>query len=348
MNKILVILGVFLGLFASSVSADGLTSNLNNMLNKKDTTPMVDLSNLNVNAKPKPPVQRAVKTRSSKAVVATVNGHKIIKKDADAYLKKRTQGKVTNFDLLPKKQRTRLLQEMSISTLASDAAKKELSQEEKLVISTRVWMQKKALEAKVSDDQVKELYDQMEQRAKDANSTKPIPSFDSIKDRMKMQIVEKEIIGKLMKGVDIKVIDANMIAGSINDIYISIEDADKALHSISKGKATWAKVSENDRMKLLNMIAPSKLVEAAVTKDLKSKDTEVAYSNVWMQNKIMKTEISDKELRSAYDKIKKSAKKAKSKQEVPEFDQLKSTLKMQMGKEKVIADLMKNAKIKLK
>ena len=67
-------------------------------------------------------------------------------------------------------------------------------------------MQKKALEAKVSDDQVKELYDQMEQRAKDANSTKPIPSFDSIKDRMKMQIVEKEIIGKLMKGVDIKVI----------------------------------------------------------------------------------------------------------------------------------------------
>jgi len=347
MNKILVILGVFLGLFASSVSADGLTNNLNNMLNKKDTTPMVDLSNLNVNAKPKP-VQSAVKTRSSKAVVATVNGHKIIKKEADAYLKKRTQGKVKNFDLLPKKQRIRLLQEMSISTLASDAAKKGLSQEEKLAISTRVWMQKKALETKVSDDQVKELYDQMEQRAKDANSTKPIPSFNSIKDRMKMQIVEKEIIGKLMKGVELKVIDANMIAGSINDVYISIEDADKALHSISKGKATWAKVSENDRMKLLNMIAPSKLVEEAVKKDLKSKDTEVAYSNVWMQNKIMKTEISDKELRSAYDKIKKSAKKAKSKQEVPEFDQLKSTLKMQMGKEKVIADLMKNAKIKLK
>ena len=347
MNKILVILSVFLGLFASSVSADGLTNNLNNMLNKKDTTPMVDLSNLNVNAKPKP-VQSAVKTRSSKAVVATVNGHKIIKKEADAYLKKRTQGKVKNFDLLPKKQRIRLLQEMSISTLASDAAKKGLSQEEKLAISTRVWMQKKALETKVSDDQVKELYDQMEQRAKDANSTKPIPSFNSIKDRMKMQIVEKEIIGKLMKGVELKVIDANMIAGSINDVYISIEDADKALHSISKGKATWAKVSENDRMKLLNMIAPSKLVEEAVKKDLKSKDTEVAYSNVWMQNKIMKTEISDKELRSAYDKIKKSAKKAKSKQEVPEFDQLKSTLKMQMGKEKVIADLMKNAKIKLK
>ena len=347
MNKVLVVLGVSFGLFVNSVSADGLTNNLNNMLNKKETTPMVDLSNLNINAKPKP-VQSAVKTRSSKAVVATVNGHKIIKKDADAYLKKRTNGKVKNFDLLPKKQRTRLLQEMSISTLATDAAKKELSQQEKTAISTRVWMQKEALETKVTDEQAKEIYDQMEQRAKEANSTKPIPSFDSIKDRMKMQIVEKQIMGKLMRGVELKIIDANMIAGSINDIYVSIEDADNALNSISKGKATWAKVSENDRMKLLNMIAPSKLLEAAAKKDIKPKDTDAAFSNFWMQSKVMKTEVSDKELKSAYDKIKKSAKKAKSKKEVPEFEQLKNTLKMQIAKEKVIAGLMKSAKIKLK
>ncbi len=345
MNKVLVVLGVSFGLFVNSVSADGLTNNLNNMLNKKETTPMVDLSNLNVNAKP---VQPKVKSRSSKAVVATVNGHKIIKKDADAYLKSRTKGQVTNFDLLPKKQRKRLLQEMSISTLASDAAKKDLSEQEKSAITTRVWMQKEALKTKVTDDQVKEIYDQMVQRSKDANSTKPIPSFDNIKDRMKMQIAEKQIIGKLMKGINIKVIDANMIAGSINDIYVSIEDANNALNSISKGKATWAKVSDNDKMKLLNMIAPSKLIEESAKKDLKSKDTEVAYSNFWMQKRTMKTEISDKELRSAYDKIKKSAKKAKSKQEVPEFDQLKNTLKMQIAKEKVIAELMKSAKIKLK
>jgi hypothetical protein len=345
MKKILVVAGVSFGLLVHSVSADGLTNNLNKVLNKKETTPMVDLSNLNVNAKP---VQPKVKTRSGKAVVATVNGHKIIKKDADAYLKQRTKGQVTNFDLLPKKQRKRLLQEISISTLAADAAKKELSEQEKSAITARMWMQKEALKTKVTDDQAKEIYDQMEQRAKDANSTKPIPSFDRIKDRMKMQIVEKQIIGKLMKGVDIKVIDANMIAGSINNIYVSIEDADNALNSISKGKVSWAKVSEDDKMKLLNMIAPSKLVEAAAKKDLKSKDTEVAFSNFWMQNKVMKTEISDKEVRSAYDKIKKSAKKAKNKQKVPEFEELKDTLKMQIAKEKVIAGLMKSAKIKLK
>jgi len=345
MKKILVVAGISFALLVHSVSADGLTNNLNKVLNKKETTPMVDLSNLNVNGKPVPP---KVKTRSSRAVVATVNGHKIIKKDADAYLKNRTKGQVSNFDLLPKKQRRRLLQEMSISSLAADAAQKELSQQEKTAIKTRVWMQKRALETKVSDDQAKELYAKMEQRSKDANSTKPIPAFESIKDRMKMQIVEKEIIGKLMKDVKIKVIDANMIAGSINDLYISIEDADNAMNSISKGKASWATISPNDKMKLLNMLAPSKLVESAAKKDLKAKDAESAFSNFWMQSRVMKTEVSDKELRSAYDKIKKSATKTKNKKKVPEFDQVKNTLKMQIAKEKVITGLMKSAKIRLK
>ena len=67
----------------------------------------------------------------SKAVVATVNGHKIIKKDADAYLSKRTNGQVANFDLLPKKQRMRLVQEMSVADVAYDIAEKELSVQEK-------------------------------------------------------------------------------------------------------------------------------------------------------------------------------------------------------------------------
>ncbi|MCK5535220.1 MAG: hypothetical protein KAI79_00260 [Bacteroidales bacterium] len=345
MNKSLIILSLSFGLLINSASADGLANNLNSMLNKKETAPMMDLSNLNVNAKPIPP---KVKVRSSKAVVATVNGRKIIKKQADKYLKKRTKGKVKNFDILPKKQRIRLLQEMSISTLVADAAKKELSEQEKIAISTRVWMQKEARKIKVTDKKVKEIYTQMEQRSKEANSQEPIPSFDSIKDRMKSQMVEKEIVAKLMKGVELKVINANMIAGSINDIYISIEDADNALNTISKGKATWAVVSENDRMKLLNMIAPSKLIEAAAKKDLKAKDTKIAFSNFWMQTKVSKIKVSDKKLKSEYNKIKKSAKKSKSKEKIPEFKELKKTLKMQIAKEKVMSNLMKSAKIRLK
>ena len=348
MKRNFVLLCATLLLSTGTVSADGLKNSLNNMLHKKDTTPaMVDLSTLSVNGKARP-MQPNVKTRSPKAVVATVNGHKIIKKDADAYLSKRTNGQVKNFDLLPSKQRKRLVQEMSVADLASDMANKELTQQEKTAVLTRVWMQKEAKKVNITDAQVHELYDQMKQRAAEQNSTKPIPEFDAIKNNMKMQMTEKAIIGKLMEGVKIKVINANMIAGSINDIYISIEDANNALNSISKGKAKWETISDRDRQQVLQMIAPSKLIEKALKKDLSKSEKNIALSNFWMQSKIMKTKVSDDELKKAYKKIKQASKKAKSKKKLPTFEQLKQTLQMQIAKEKVVSDLMKHAKIKLK
>jgi len=343
MKKIFVVLVTTMGMFTVNASADALKNSLTNMMNKKDTTAgMVDLSRLDVNARPQQP-----KTRSSKAVVATVNGTKIIKKDADAYINKRTNGKVKDFDFLPKKQRIRLLQEMSISQLAADMAAKELTNQEKTAISTRVWMQKQASKNPVTDAQVREVYDNLKKRAVESNSTQPIPEFDKIKDNMKMQMAEKSIVGTLMKDVNITVIDANMIAGSINGIFISMDDANNALNAVTKGKATWASVPSADKERVLKMIAPGKLVEAAAKKDLSAKEKNTALSNYWMQNKVMKTKVSDKELRSAYEKIKKASKKAKSKEIIPEFETLKNTLHMQIAKEKVLADLMKTAKIKL-
>jgi hypothetical protein len=349
MKKNFIVLCTVAGLLASTASADGLKNSLTNMMNKKETTPaMVDLSNLSVNGKPRRAPQAPVKTRSSKAVVATVNGHKIIKKDADAYLAKRTNGQVKNFDLLPKKQRTRLVQEMSVADIAYDMAEKELTTQEKTAVLTRVWMQKEAKKINVTDAQVQEMYDTMKKRAAENNSTKPVPEFSAIKNNMKMQMTEKAIIGKLMSDVKITVINANMIAGSINDTYISIEDANNALNSVSKGKATWKTVSDRDRTQLLKMIAPSKLIEASLKTDLSETEKISSLSNFWMQNKVMKTEVSDKALKNAYAKIEKASKKAKSKKKLPPFEQLKQTLQMQIAKEKVVADLMKSAKIKLK
>lgn len=204
MKKYLVVLSLSMGLFVNSVSADALKNSLTNMLNKKDTSSMVDLSNIDLNAKPRP-VKKVRKTRSSKAVVATINGHKILKKEADAHLKKRTQGKVSNFDHLPKKQRLRLIQEMALPILALDSAQKELSVEEKEAVYARMWMQKEALKIKITDEQVKEVYNQLKQQSQENNSTANIPTFESIKDKMKIQMIEKKMIGKLMKDVEIKV-----------------------------------------------------------------------------------------------------------------------------------------------
>ncbi len=201
MKKFFIVLSVFTYL----VSADGLKDSLSSMLNKKDTSSMVDLNNMSLNAKPRQVKQVVRKTRSSKAVVATVNNHKILKKEADAYLKKRTNGSVSNFDFLSKKQRLRLIKEMSRPMLISDSAKKELSEEEKDAVCTRMWMQKQALKIKISDEEVRETYNQMKQQFEDSNSTGDVPEFESIKNSMKSKMLEKKIINKLMKNVDIKI-----------------------------------------------------------------------------------------------------------------------------------------------
>ncbi len=209
MKKICIILGFSLSILATGASADALKNSLTNMLNEKDTSSsMVNLSQINLNGKPKP-VRQKIKTRSSKAVVATVNGHKVIKKEADTYLKERTQGKVSNFDALPKKQRLRLIQEISLPIVILDNAQKELSDEEKESIYVRLWMKKEALKINITDEQIKGVYDNLKQKSEENNSTTDIPTFESVKDRMKSQMMEKEMIGKLMKDVEIKIEENN-------------------------------------------------------------------------------------------------------------------------------------------
>ncbi len=210
MKKYLVVLSVSLGLFVDLISADELKNSLTNMLlNEKETSSsMVNLSGISVDGKPQG-VPELQKTRSPKAVVATVNGHKVFKKEADAHINKRTQGKITDFDRLPEEQRLRIIEELSLPILALDSAEKELSAEAKEDLYKRIWMQQKASKLIITDAQVQAVYDQLKQRSEENNNTANIPTFDSIKDKLKSQMIEKKIIDKLMKDVKIKVEDIN-------------------------------------------------------------------------------------------------------------------------------------------
>ena len=208
MKKYLLVTSLSLGLLVNSVSADALKNSLTNMLNEKETSSMVNLSGISVDGKPKG-IPELQKSRSAKAVVATVNGHKVFKKEADAHINKRTQGKITDFDRLAEEQRLRIIQELSLPILALDSAEKELSAEEKEELYKRIWMQQEASKLKITDEQVQAVYDQLKQRAEESNNTANIPTFDSIKDKLKSQMIEKKIIDKLMKDVKIKVEDIN-------------------------------------------------------------------------------------------------------------------------------------------
>ncbi len=201
MKKYIFAAGLSLGLCISSVSADALKNSLNSMLKEKDTTPsMVSLDNV-IHAKPKV----AKKSRSAKAVVATVNGHKIRKKEADAYLKQVTGGKVSDFDALPKKQRMRLIKELALPLLVAQQAKKELSSQEQEMVLSRMWMRKEAMKSKVTDEDVKTAYEQMKQKAIENNATDKIPEFEKVKNNIKGKLIENRILGTLMKDARIKV-----------------------------------------------------------------------------------------------------------------------------------------------
>ena len=205
MKKICVFLGLSFTVLITPVSADALKNSLTSILNEKETSSMVDLGTINLNGKPKP-VQQVRKSRSSKAVIATVNGHKIIKKQADAYLKQRTQGKVTNFDSMPPEQQKRLVYELALPILVLDAAKKELSPIEKQAVYTRAWMKKEALITTITDEQALAAYNEITKQAQENNATAPVPPFANVKDKLKLQMLEKAIVGKLMKDVEIKVL----------------------------------------------------------------------------------------------------------------------------------------------
>ncbi len=204
MKKSITLWSVAVAMAVSVVSADGLKNSLTNIMHEKEQSSVVDLGEINLNGKPKP-VKRVRKSRSRKAVVATVNGIKLIKKDADTYLGKRTQGKVKDLDLLPRKQQKRLIEEMALPMLITDSASKELTEQEKESVFSSMWMKKQGATVAVSDAQIMEFYNQLKKESMDCNVTTPIPEFGLIKERLRRQIIERTIVKDLMDNAKIEV-----------------------------------------------------------------------------------------------------------------------------------------------
>ncbi len=137
-------------------------------------------------------------------------------------------------------------------------------------------------------------------------------------------------------------------AGTVNGMKISVAEANKALNVVSRGQATWDKISQQQKEQVLRMIAPSKLAAVKAQKELSPEEKNIALSNLWMQKKMLETKISDEEAKKTYEKLKAAAKKADPKKAFPPFEAAEKSIKMKMAQEKVVGALMKNAKIKLK
>ncbi len=138
------------------------------------------------------------------------------------------------------------------------------------------------------------------------------------------------------------------IAGTVNDMEITVAEADQALNMLTKGQKTWATLPEDAKKQLIEMMAPKILAAVAAQKDLTVKEKEAAIAGFWMQKKMSGIGISDDEAKIAYDKMVEAAKAAKNDQQIPSFESAKNNIKMQLSQEKVVKELMKSAKIKLK
>jgi len=137
-------------------------------------------------------------------------------------------------------------------------------------------------------------------------------------------------------------------AGTVNGMIITVEEANKALDVLTKGQKKWETLPADGKKQLIQMMAPSKLVAAKSKKSLTQKEKEAALSGFWMQKKMSETKVTDEEAKKAYENMKQAAKKAKTKQEIPAFEAVKNQIMMQLAQEKVVGQLMKSAKIKIK
>jgi len=137
-------------------------------------------------------------------------------------------------------------------------------------------------------------------------------------------------------------------AGTVNGKTITVEEANSVLNTLSNGKMTWEKLPAEGKKQLLERMALEKLASAESKKSLTDKEKEAAIATYWMQKKMATTEVTDKEAQDAYNKMKKAAEEAKSTQNIPPFDAVKNNIKMQLAQQKVVVELMKNAKIQVK
>lgn len=137
-------------------------------------------------------------------------------------------------------------------------------------------------------------------------------------------------------------------AGTVNGMIITVEEADKALDVLTKGEKKWASLPDDGKKQLIQMMAPAKLVAAKSKKSLTKKEQEAALAGFWMQKKMSETKVTDEEAKKVYENMKKAAKEANSKQEIPSFEAAKNQIMMQIAQEKVVGTLMNSAKIKVK
>ncbi|MEA1879069.1 MAG: hypothetical protein U9N11_00270 [Campylobacterota bacterium] len=145
------------------------------------------------------------KSRKATAVIATVNGENIYKKDADNYLKEVTAGKVKDFDRLDKKQRLVLVNDLAKPLVVNQNIDENVTEMEKDEIFKQIWLEKQRKTIEVSSDEMLTLYEYKKKQTLLNNPQAVIPQYMSIGENLKSEIVENKIMNAVTKDINITV-----------------------------------------------------------------------------------------------------------------------------------------------
>jgi hypothetical protein len=120
-----------------------------------------------------------------------------------------------------------------------------------------------------------------------------------------------------------------------------------------KDKIDWSKLDKAKKEEYVRMYAPNKVMAARAEKELSKEEKEAVLAGYWMQKKLQEIKVSDKEIKEAYETIKKQFMQNGSdtngqKNQFPPIEMLKPQIEMKLKQDKLIESLMKDVKIEVR
>jgi len=133
------------------------------------------------------------------------------------------------------------------------------------------------------------------------------------------------------------------VIATVNGYPIYEKEANTFLKVATKGKATYKVLTPKDKKALVDRLAVDKLVLKTALKEVSKAEQDRVIAGYWLQKKVAKLKIGSKEIKKAYKENKKFFKDKKGKT-LP-YSKVKDIIKTSLLQKKVVAKLMKKAKV---
>ncbi len=324
MNKIFFFFVVVIGFLTTSASADALKNTLMNLKTNSSSSSM-GYGDLGLSHKPKKNTQ-VFKKRSPNTVLATVNGHKIRKKDADKYLKKVTKGKISDYDRLPKKQRKLLLSDLKKIYKA------------------------KYFKGRPGDTVIGHYDDNTSVYKKEADAYIKKVTKGKIKDidilpREQRLLILKDL-QKIYQMKHFKSRPKETVIATVNDENITKGDADNYIAQVTQGNIKdFDMLDKKQKEMVIKDLARPILLAEDAQKNMSEEEKALVFRQMWIEKQMANTEVSNDEMLALYESMKKETLAKNPNAKIPPYISLGEKLKKQVLEKKIIDRLMEGVQI---